>query len=306
MRPFFLFSLFAVGGLTWAQSSAGPSAHSPVSLDVVQTHEHAPPEKLSSVRLVSWNIDHGSNLQDLVAALSEDRADLCLLQEVDWGTARTGGQDVAEALGKQLHLNSTYGIEFEELSQEHDSMAAYIGQATLTKLPILRSRVLRFEHQSAFWKPHAWIPSSVSLFQRRSGGRVALVTEVELGGRLLVVYNVHLESRSYGRIQNQQLDEILVDMQRHYPADVPAVLGGDLNTKYFPSIFLRKLEKAGFRSSLGERIERTHRVAFALDWIFVRGAVRLEQGSVEKAWKGSDHYALRAELATGNSEKIRK
>jgi endonuclease/exonuclease/phosphatase family metal-dependent hydrolase len=204
---------------------------------------------------------------------------------------------VAGQLARRLSLNLAYGIEFEELSQERGG-PAFIGQATLTRLPVRRSRVLRFEHQSGFWKPRGWIPSSLPMMQRRVGGRVALVSELEFGGRLLVVYNAHLESRSYGRIQNEQLDEMLSDLIRNYSQETAVILGGDLNTKYLPSWFLRKLKKAGFRSALGGRVERTHKIAFALDWIFVRGSIELESGGVEKGWKGSDHYALRAELVS--------
>lgn len=192
-------------------------------------------------------------------------------------------------------MNLAYAVEFEELSQE-ERTPAFIGQATLTRLPVRRSRVLRFQHQSGFWKPRDWLPSSLPLMQRRLGGRVALVSELEFGGQLLVVYNAHLESRSYGRIQDEQLDEILSDFGRSYSPQTAVIVGGDLNTKYFPSWFLHKLQKAGFRSSIGDRAERTHTIAFALDWVFVRGPLQVKAGSVEKSWKGSDHYALRAEL----------
>ena len=256
---------------------------------------------MNSIHVVSWNIHHGNNLDRLASAIAGDSADLCLLQEVDWGTKRTDQRDVAGTLAGRLGLNLAYAVEFEELSQEQGG-PAFIGQATLTRLPVRRSRILRFDHQSGFWKPRGWIPSSVPIMQRRVGGRVALVSELEFGGRLLVVYNAHLESRSYGRIQNEQLDEILADMNRNYPRGAAVLIGGDLNTKYFPSWFLRKLQKAGFRSAIGERVERTHRIAFALDWIFVRGAVELEAGEVEKTWKGSDHYALRAELVSSRRD----
>ena len=239
----------------------------------------------------------------LIPALAGDKPGLCLLQEDGLGHNRTGDEDVAGKLAERLHLNLAYAIEFEELSQGRAEGPAFIGQATLTRLPVRRSRLLRFEHQSGFWKPHSWIPSSVPLMQRRAGGRVALVSELEFGGRPLIVYNAHLESRSYGRIQNEQLDEILADFKRNYPPETAVILGGDLNTKYFPSWFLRKLEKAGFRSATGELVERTHRIAFALDWLFVRGAVGVESGTVEKSWKGSDHYAIRAALVSRASDK---
>ena len=116
--------------------------------------------------------------------------------------------------------------------------------------------------------------------QRRLGSRVALVTELQFAGKLLVVYNPHLESRSYGRIQIAQLDEILADLAQRYPPGTNAIIAGDINSKYYPSIFLRKLERAGFHSALGSRIERTHKIAMALDWIFVRGPFKIDEGAV--------------------------
>lgn len=130
--------------------------------------------------------------------------------------------------------------------------------------------------------------------QRRLGSRIALVTELEFAGHPLVVYNAHLESRSMGRIQSEQLDEILADVKRYSPG-TPVVIGGDLNTKYFPSMFLHKLEHAGFQSATDDHIERTHAIAMALDWIFARG-VRLDRGSVRRDIRGSDHFPVYAQV----------
>jgi endonuclease/exonuclease/phosphatase family metal-dependent hydrolase len=125
-----------------------------------------------------------------------------------------------------------------------------------------------------------------------------LVTELEFAGKMLVVYNAHLESRSAGAIQTRQLEEILEDSKR-YPPGTPILIGGDLNTKYFPSIFLHKLEAAGFRSALGERIERTHRIMMSLDWLFVSGPVRLTDGAVRRDATGSDHFPVYATIVAG-------
>lgn len=254
----------------------------------------SPVTGLKSIRVVSWNIDRGEQLGLVASELEHNPPDLCLLQEVDWNTARAGNLDVGSELAKRLHLNMSYAIEFEELSQERGH-PAYIGQATLTRLPIQKSRVLRFQNQSGFWKPHSWIPSSLPLMQRRLGSRIALITELQLAGHLLLVYNVHFESRSMGHIQSEQLDEVLADLKR-YPSETPVILGGDLNTKYFPSVFLHKLEREGFQSATGQRIERTHAIAMALDWIFVKGPVRIEDGKVRRDFRGSDHYPIYAEL----------
>ena len=250
---------------------------------------------LRSLQVMSWNIDRGYDLNRITSEIAQQSMDLCLLQEVDWGTARVDRVDIGAELARRLRLDLSYAVEFEELSQEQGS-PAYTGQATLTRLPLRRSRILRFESQSGFWKPHSWIPSSLPLIQRRLGSRVALVTDLEFAGQLLVVYNAHLESRSYGRIQMNQLEEILADLRSRYPPNTSAIIGGDLNTKYFPSVFLRKLEREGFHSATGERIERSHTIAMALDWIFVRGPLRWKGGTVRRDWKGSDHYPICAEL----------
>ncbi len=249
---------------------------------------------LKSLRVVSWNIDRGGRLATITSELQRNPADLCLLQEVDWNTARAGKLDEGAQLATRLGLNLSYAIEFEELSQERGA-PAFIGQATLTRLPIRNARVLRFQRQSGFWKPRGWLPSSIPLMQRRLGNRIALVTELEFAGRPLIVYNLHLESRSMGLIQSAQLDEVLADL-RQYPPATAAIIGGDLNTKYFPSIYLHKLEHEGFHSATGERIQRTHTIAMALDWIFARGPVQLEDGQVRKDIQGSDHYPVYARL----------
>lgn len=278
------------------QSGSSTAAQLAPEFNRVRSLETSKPDSdLKSVRVVTWNIDHGTDLEKIVTGLTAHPAELCLLQEVDWNAGRSGEKDIAAELAKRLGQNGVYAIEFEELSQEHGH-PAYIGQATLTRLPILKSRVLRFERQSGFWKPHSWIPSSVPLMQRRVGSRIALVTELEFGGRLLVVYNSHLESRSAGPIQEHQLDEMLSDSKR-YPPGTAILLGGDLNTKYLPSIFLHKLEAAGFHSALGERIQRTHKIAMSLDWLFTKGPVEIENGAVRRDINGSDHYPVYATLA---------
>lgn len=249
--------------------------------------------RLRSIRIATWNIERGVELSRIGPELEKNAADLLMLQEVDWNAARSGRLDVAKELADRLRMNLSYAIEFEELSQEHGGKA-FIGQATLTRLPIRGSRVLRFERQSGFWKPHHWIPSSIPLMQRRLGSRVALVTELEFAGRPLVVYNAHLESRSMGALQEAQLDEMLADLKR-YPPETPVIVGGDLNTKYFRTGFLRKLERAGFHSATGDRVERTHRIMMTLDWIFARG-VTIEDGTIRRDLKGSDHYPLYAQL----------
>ena len=294
----FLFIVAVLLGLPFLFLSAdsNPANSTAPDFDKPREIEVAPFDtSLQSLRVVTWNIDRGTELDLISRELERNPADLLLLQEVDVNTARVHQKDIAAELAKRLHLNASFGAEFEELSQEKEGQHAYIGQATLTRLPIRKSRVLRFKRQSGFWKPHDWIPSGIPLMQRRLGSRIALISELDFRGRLLVVYNAHLESRSTGPIQSEQLDEMLADAAQ-YPADTAVILGGDLNTKYMPSLYLHKLENEGFQSATGELIERTHAIMMTLDWIFARGPIRLEEGAVNRNFKGSDHYPIYAEL----------
>ena len=282
----------AVAGLAFAQTKQ-------IDVNLPRTSTALPPQDgVPSIRVVNWNIDRGANYPQIEFELDKNPGDLYLFQEVDWNTHRARGADVAAELAKHLSMNYAFGIEFEELSQEKEG-AAYIGQATLTRLPMRTSRIIRFNRQSGFWKPNGILPASIPLMQRRLGSRIALVTELEFAGKLLLVYNLHLESRSMGLIQAAQLDEVLADL-KHYPPETPVILGGDINSKYFPSVFLHKLEREGFHSCLGEHIERTHAIMMALDWIFARGAVSLSDGKIRKDLSGSDHYPIYARLSAAN------
>lgn len=247
-----------------------------------------------SFGLLSWNIDRGYGFDGVRKLLSQKQPALCLLQEVDLHTRRTQNRDIGRELAKELGYNYAFGIEFQEMSQGVDGRAAYQGQATLSRWPILKSRVIRFERQSDWWKPHRIIPN-VAFFQRRLGGRVALVTELSVNGVPLVVYNLHLESRSGGAIQRAQLDEVLADL-KNYPPETAAIIGGDLNSKYNPSSVRHYLEKQGFQSVLGQHLTRTHVIIGYLDWIFYRGPWKVEEGKVIRGSHASDHDPIFAEL----------
>jgi endonuclease/exonuclease/phosphatase family metal-dependent hydrolase len=121
------------------------------------------------------------------------------------------------------------------------------------------------------------------------------VTELDYGGKTLVVYNLHLESRSGGSIQYQQLQETLKNADR-YPRDTPVIIAGDLNTKYAHSSreVMQLMRDSGYESAFGDRQQRTHIIVGNLDWIFTRGPIRISNGTVVRDLHGSDHYAVSA------------
>jgi len=244
--------------------------------------------------ILDWNIDRGKNLDNIKDQIRRQKPDLCIFQEVDMGARRTHGQDVAKELAEVFHMNYVFAPEFQELSQGTREEPAYHGQALLTTFRITSSRMLRFKNQSGFWKPRRLLNSSLPLLQRREGGRIALIAELDNGGKPLVVYNLHLESRGNEQGRLLQLNEVLEDAQ-HYPRDTPIIIAGDFNTKSFTKRFhsplIPRLQEAGYRSAFGDQRFRTHIIIGALDWVFVRGPIECEHGEVLRV-HGSDHFPI--------------
>jgi endonuclease/exonuclease/phosphatase family metal-dependent hydrolase len=262
----------------------------------------APPgsrDLAAGLRILDWNINKGKRLPAVARAIQEFTPDLCLLQEVDANARRTGDVSVVEQLGRQLGYAAHFAPAFREISQDSGDGEAWNGQGLLSRVRIKSVRTLPFRAQTGFWKPRPWIPEW-RIMQRRQGGRVAQISELDVHGSTLVVYNLHLESRS-GRTRLAQLNETLQDAAR-YGAGIPVVIAGDLNTQFRIAPYLDALRAAGFRNCFGHDRPRTHRLYGRVDWIFVRGPVTCSEAAVHRDVKASDHYPITAVLKLGSSQ----
>src|ERR1700747_837049 len=180
-----------------------------------------------SLRIVDWNIDRGQQLQGFTDFLVGVNADILILQEVDLNARRTHRLNIAETIARKLEMNYVFGREFQELAQGSKSSPAYHGQATLSKWPISKPRLIRFSRQSHFWQPHWFLPN-IEPFQERLGGRIALVAQINVAGSKFVTYNLHLESRGSDALRSSQLGEVLSDAT-HYDSEWPVIVAGALN-----------------------------------------------------------------------------
>jgi endonuclease/exonuclease/phosphatase family metal-dependent hydrolase len=156
-------------------------------------------------------------------------------------------------------------------------------------------RMIRFRSQSGFWRPRWFLPETEP-FQERLGGRIALVTEINVAGKQLAVYNLHLESRGDDALRSSQLNEALRDSSKYLPR-VPTLLAGDLNFDVSRGPGAVVVKEAGFRSALGEwrPYTRPARTFFdsprAIDWALIAGPVSASGGRIY-AIRASDHYPL--------------
>lgn len=240
------------------------------------------------LQLLSWNIERGEQLAAVAATLEQTAPTIALLQEVDMNARRTGRKNVPGELAGRLGMNYLFAAEFEELGQGDRQSPAYHGQAILTRLKMSSAKFLRFRDQIDYWRPRWYLPNW-AIFQRREGGRAALMTEVQAGSRQLVVYNVHLESRDTEELRLRQIEEIVEDARR-YPDGTAILVAGDFNTRTASPPAVAALEKAGFRVALGSQITTTR--GAALDWILVRGAMTFTSGKIHADVRASDHFPL--------------
>jgi len=254
----------------------------------------------SSVRVIDWNIDRGLKLSEITDILGDSNADVFLLQEVDINAYRTHKLNIAQEIARKLRLNYVFGREFVELTQGSRSSPAYHGQATLSRWKISSSSIIRFQRQSDFWKPR-WFKPKLQAFQERLGGRIALMSEIDIQGLAIVTYNLHLESRSDDDLRLAQLGEVLHNTMAYDPARL-LILAGDLNLNASSPQTSELLARAGFRDAVPTaRVATTpHRHLLEpgrhIDWAFVRGTSHPSAGKVLKSVKASDHYPISFEL----------
>lgn len=267
---------------------------------ILEGHFAPPANEASQLRLVSWNIERGERIQGVTRFVQSFGPNLCSFQEVDLNTRRTARAHIAEGFARDLKFNYAFGTAFRELTQGPE---AYMGQAVFSSLKLQRPRLIRFRYQSSFWKPRWWVPDTPP-FQEREGGRIALVSEVPVNGGFLIVYNVHLESRGPEKLRALQLEEVVRDASR-YPARTPIVIAGDMNTKRRWSPCIEVMKGAGFTDAVGdpERFTTNRGGKFArlfidgaLDWIWVRGDLKVSEAKVHTDVIASDHFPLTAVL----------
>jgi endonuclease/exonuclease/phosphatase family metal-dependent hydrolase len=249
----------------------------------------------NSVRVVSWNINRGLQLQRIVEFLEAERADVILLQECDLNARRTHHLNIAKEISQRLEMNYVFAREFQELTQGSASSPAYHGQATLSRWQLSGARIIRFRRQSNFWRPHWFLPE-ISPFQERFGGRLALVVEANIAGKMIVTYNLHLESKGDDGLRCAQLAETLDDAQR-YHSKTPIVLAGDFNLDVSGGAGATALSRAQFYDGFSNHHVPTTPQSLLekgriIDWIFTRGPARSNDATVHRSSKASDHYPL--------------
>ena len=184
-----------------------------------------PAETPDSLGVLVFNMERGvhlAELGDFLETCPETKPyDVILANELDDGCVRSGQKDTTKELAERLGMNYVFGLEFIELVNGEDAKGFH-GNAIFSRWPIKRAKIVRLPEQYNWYFDR----------QRRIGGRLAILAELDVNGRSVGVGTIHLENRTHGPGRQEQLETILNAAEGMF-AGMPVALGGDLNTNTF-------------------------------------------------------------------------
>jgi endonuclease/exonuclease/phosphatase family metal-dependent hydrolase len=195
------------------------------------------PHPIGAARVVFWNAERLKYLTPSITLLRSAKADALLLCEIDRGMARSGNIHTVSDLATALEAGYLFAVEFVELGlgdqrertwHEGQSNADGLhGAGLVSARPLLNPRLVRLETTGR------WFDGVFG--ERRVGGRMAIMAELEVRGINVLLVSVHFESHTDPDDRLAQTRSLLgaIDV---YSAGLPVLIGGDFNTNTFPPI----------------------------------------------------------------------
>jgi endonuclease/exonuclease/phosphatase family metal-dependent hydrolase len=210
-------------------------------------------EDYDRLKVLTWNIERGSNLDVLAAYINQIEPDVVCLQEVDWGNQRTSNVDVLSRLAHSTSMQGFLGVEFFEIETSHRPAklagGGIQGNAILTR--ILPKRYFRIELPIAFdWVNPSESKNEIAQREKRQGARFALCIEFDYRGRSIVICSTHLEDKD-GGVQGRfaQFKSVTETIPRITSQDATSIIAGDFNSlgNWITSITRRDQTSEAFR-----------------------------------------------------------
>jgi endonuclease/exonuclease/phosphatase family metal-dependent hydrolase len=211
-----------------------------------------------ALRVAAWNIERGLEFDAVKAALTNDqryfrrlpasmrgskfnindileqaaalsRADVVILNEVDWGLKRTEYRNVAKELATAMQMNYVFAVEFvevdpltlgtdtlegetsadraqmiENLAVDKTRTLGLHGTAILSRFPLRNTRVVRFVNQGHDWYHDEKDGISKLEEGKRKGAKLVfgekIMREVRRGGRMMLIADISDASIPGGEI----------------------------------------------------------------------------------------------------------
>lgn len=251
----------------------------------------------AEIKILSYNIRwrSGDDLKTLIELFQKDpeigNAQILALQEVDRHKKRSGNNNTAKMIADALGMHYVWAAPPTPKPTDEEET----GVAILSVYPLSDVHRIVLPHNGP-------------------GGRrrVALGATVEIDNKRWRVYSAHSETRIAVSKKLEQFKALLDDLA-HYPANMPAIIMGDLNT-WEPNAD-GKTKKffldAGLKTPFGGEATFKRRVLFVplelkLDWVWLRGLEAASFG-IDRKVEVSDHFPLWTNLKNpGDPQKSTK
>ena len=185
-------------------------------------------------RIAFWNAERLKYFEASVGLLGGLGADALMLCEVDVGMARTGNRHTIAALADALDAGYVFGAEFVELGlgdrreqywhAGQTNSAGLHGGGFVARVALQRPALARLETSGR------WFDGAFD--ERRVGGRIAMLAELEIEGGPVLLVSAHYESHTGPADRLLQTRVMLDAIDAHAPGR-PVLIGGDFNTSTF-------------------------------------------------------------------------
>ena len=251
--------------------------------------ESASDQTLLRLKIAEWNAERGTNWQVLPNFIPN--ADIIILNEMDWGMARSSNNHTIRSMANSLRMNYAYGVEFLELTNGNageinatkgmKNAAGYHGNAVLSKWRISDVSIVRLHPlYDLLYKEKN---EGMARGERRLGGRMALFATTHIGNDAILLVSVHSHSGSKNQWHKEDAKLVCNEIERRNATNV--LLGGDTG----PSFINPLVSDCGFypldktNKKNGRRFQPTWRVDCPNgeaprakfqrgDWMMARGA----------------------------------
>lgn len=213
-------------------------------------------EPRDKLRIVSWNIERGKQLDGIIQFFKEDeelsQADVIIAIEVDNGMGRTNNRNISRELAENLGMNYCFTPSYLVLGKgalgetNHDvpNTESLHGTAILSKYLIRSAQGVK-------------VPPVKEVFhssEKRLGVKKGIVAELIVGSKSIAVGGIHIDLSSTELDRANQMKALLEAFPK---ADVQ-VVGGDFNCSTFNlrnkakvvSQILKKFFTIGFTKSI--------------------------------------------------------
>jgi len=234
------------------------------------------------IKILQYNIRwrSGDDLKTLIKLFRSDpeigNAKILALQEVDRHKKRSGNSNTAKLIADELGMHYVWAAPPSPKPTDEEET----GVALLSVYPLTEVQRIVLPHKGP-------------------GGRqrVALGATVEIENQRWRVYSAHTETRIPVGKKLEQFKAVLDDLA-HYPANMPAIIMGDLNT-WEPNADGKTSKfflDAGLKTPFGGEATFKRRVLFVpielkLDWVWLRGLEAASFG-IDRQVEVSDHFPL--------------